>query len=188
MADKEYCERNALLAEYDRRHKGPPGRVRAMIETFPAADVVPEEDVLKFYYVPSIDEYWLGQRSGNFYFAEYINGQWVWTHSRYLPWGEHIVAPDTIWKEHTYPAKPEEISFEEWLKGFARKNITESVFKKRASWMRIDYAVGHDYKCSNCKAINDRATAFCPICGAEMMGAKELATIGRGRCHGLDGI
>jgi predicted RNA-binding Zn-ribbon protein involved in translation (DUF1610 family) len=37
----EYIERNAVLAEYDRQHKGPPGGVRKIIAEFPAADVRP---------------------------------------------------------------------------------------------------------------------------------------------------
>ena len=36
-----YIEREALLAEYDRQHKGPPGKAREIIENFPAADVRP---------------------------------------------------------------------------------------------------------------------------------------------------
>ena len=37
MAD--FVEREKVLAEYDRQHKGPPGGARKIIETFPAADV-----------------------------------------------------------------------------------------------------------------------------------------------------
>jgi hypothetical protein len=37
----EYIEREALLAEYDRVHVGPPGGARKLIEVAPAADVVP---------------------------------------------------------------------------------------------------------------------------------------------------
>ena len=37
----EYIEREPLLAEYDRKHKGPPGRARGLIANAPAADVVP---------------------------------------------------------------------------------------------------------------------------------------------------
>lgn len=37
---KEYIERKALLAEYDRQHTGEPGRARKLIEDAPAADVV----------------------------------------------------------------------------------------------------------------------------------------------------
>ena len=35
-----YIDADKLLAEYDRRHEGPPGKAREMIEEFPAADVV----------------------------------------------------------------------------------------------------------------------------------------------------
>lgn len=37
----EYIEREKVLAEYDRQHKGPPGGARKIIETFPSADVRP---------------------------------------------------------------------------------------------------------------------------------------------------
>lgn len=37
----EYIERQAVLSEYDRQHKGTPGGARRIIETFPAADVRP---------------------------------------------------------------------------------------------------------------------------------------------------
>jgi len=41
MAEREYIEREKVLAEYDRQHNGPPGGARKIIETFPAADVRP---------------------------------------------------------------------------------------------------------------------------------------------------
>lgn len=37
----EYVEREALLAAYDKAHKGPPGRARKLIAEAPAADVAP---------------------------------------------------------------------------------------------------------------------------------------------------
>ena len=40
MAEKEYIERNALIAEYDRVHVGPPGGARKLMEDALAADVV----------------------------------------------------------------------------------------------------------------------------------------------------
>ena len=84
---------------------------------------VSEEDELKFYYVDSIDDYWIGLRLDNFYYAEWADRLgFVWTHSRYLPWGEHVVAPDTLWKEHTYPSEPREIPFTEWIVGFMKKH------------------------------------------------------------------
>ena len=93
------------------------------IRKLPAADVVEEENILKFYYVRSIDEYWIGQRIDNFYYAEYDFKirQWVWTHSRYLPWGKRVVSQTSAWEEHTYPSEPEEIPFEDWLQGFIKK-------------------------------------------------------------------
>jgi len=88
-----------------------------------------EHPDLKFYYVRSIGEYWIGRRIDNFYYAEYDpkSRQWVWTHSRYLPWGKHVVSPTSLWKEHTYPSEPEEIPFEEWLQGFIKKYAAEAI-------------------------------------------------------------
>lgn len=83
-----------------------------------ALEAIPEENVLKFYYCESEDKYLVGQRTNTMYYAEIgrIGLCFVW--SRYLPWGEHIVAPDTVWKEHTYPSEPKEIPFFEWLQGY----------------------------------------------------------------------
>ena len=89
----------------------------------PSADAVSrEEDILKFYYVESIDDYWIGRRMDNYYYADWHDGfGFVWSKSRYLPWGEHVVAPETLWKENTYPSEPKEIPFTEWIIGFMQK-------------------------------------------------------------------
>ena len=39
--ESDYISRQWLLNEYDKRHKGPPGGARKMIEEAPAADVRP---------------------------------------------------------------------------------------------------------------------------------------------------
>lgn len=39
--ENDYISRQWLLDEYDKRHKGPPGGARKMIEEAPAADVRP---------------------------------------------------------------------------------------------------------------------------------------------------
>ena len=40
---------------------------------------------------------------------------------------------------------------------------------KRGEWVRVDYEpCGHDYVCSECGEKNDRASKFCPCCGADM--------------------
>lgn len=82
---------------------------------------VKEEDVLKFYYCESEDNYYIGKRVGNFYYARYGETGFEWFMSRYLPWGEHVIAPNTVWKEYTYPSEPKEIPFFEWLQGFLKK-------------------------------------------------------------------
>jgi len=85
-----------------------------------------EESELRFYYVESIDDYWIGQRLDNFYYADWHEGLgFVWSKSRYLPWGEHIVNENTLWKEHTYPSEPIEIPFTEWIVGFVKKYFAE---------------------------------------------------------------
>lgn len=42
---REYLDRELLLAEYDRRHEGPPGGARKMIAEFPAANFTDEKEV-----------------------------------------------------------------------------------------------------------------------------------------------
>lgn len=80
-----------------------------------------EENILKFYYCDSEDSYLIGLRVGNFYYAHYLDGSWVFDMSRYLPWGEHVKQESTAWKEHTFLSEPREINFSEWLKGFVKK-------------------------------------------------------------------
>ena len=85
---------------------------------------VKEEDALKFYYCESEDDYYIGKRVGNFYYARYGETGFEWFMSRYLPWGEHVVKPNTLWKEYTYPSEPKEIPFVKWIEGFIRKYIS----------------------------------------------------------------
>lgn len=82
-----------------------------------------EENVLKFYYCESEDDYYIGKRVQNMYYAKYGPGGFTWIMSRYLPWGKHVTAPETAWKEYTYPTEPKEIPFMEWLEGFIRKHM-----------------------------------------------------------------
>lgn len=79
--------------------------------------------LIKFYYCESLNEYYVGKRCDNFYYAKVeiqSNGDiclcYKW--SRYLPWGKSVVDELSSWKEYTYPSEPKEISFEEWLKGW----------------------------------------------------------------------
>ena len=73
-----------------------------------------EENILKFYYCNSEDSYLVGLRIGNFYYAHYLDGSWVFDMPRYLPWGVYI-------NNRTHPSKPREINFSEWLEGFVKK-------------------------------------------------------------------
>ena len=86
-------------------------------------DLEEQGRIIKFYHCESLNEYYIGKRCGNFYYAEaevQPNGDiclyYKW--SRYLPWGEHVVDELSLWKEYTYPSEPKGISFEEWLKGW----------------------------------------------------------------------
>ena len=83
-----------------------------------ALEAFAEEDVLKFYYCESEDKYLVGQRTDTRYYAEVGKTGLCFRWSRFLPWGEHVVAPNTVWKEHTYPSEPKEIPFFEWLQGY----------------------------------------------------------------------
>lgn len=86
---------------------------------------VKEEDVLKFYYCESEDSYLIGKRLDTMYYAHWRGNGFVFDMSRYLPWGEHVVNPGTLWKEHIYPSEPQEMNFTEWLNGFIKKYITK---------------------------------------------------------------
>ena len=95
------------------------------IDTIPIAKVQKEEDVYKFYYCKSEDDYYIGRRVDNFYYAKYDPEfkTFVWCMSRYLPWGEHVIDENTLWKEHTYSSEPIEIDFYDWIRGFIKKYI-----------------------------------------------------------------
>lgn len=190
--ESDYISREAVLkcvdedgyrGEYNLGYPGHNVQFQELLKEIPAADVVKEENILKFYYVRSIDEYWIGRRLDTLYYARYEaeNQQWVWTHSRYLPWGEHVVSPTSLWKEHTYPSEPEEISFTDWLKGFVKKHIAADVRPVvKAEWERPKGFTPRSwiFVCSKC---GDRAYfpvpkyfpkgcgySFCPNCGADM--------------------
>ena len=38
-----------------------------------------------------------------------------------LRWGQHVEDQNSVWKEHTYPSEPKEISFMDWLTGFLKQ-------------------------------------------------------------------
>ena len=73
-----------------------------------------EEDILKFYYCESEDDYYLGKRVQNMYYAKYGPGGFTWFMSRYLPWGTD-----------GYPSEPKEIPFMEWIEGFISKHMND---------------------------------------------------------------
>lgn len=138
---------------------------KSQIESLPTIEVSEEND-FKFYYVESIDDYWIGKRSDNFYYAEWRGDYFVWTHSRYLPWGEHIVDENTLWKEHTYPSEPIEISFSEWIVGFMKKHgskVSEDAISRK--WL-LNFFVGFpdDYTLTigNLRAVINDAPSVVP--------------------------
>lgn len=93
-----------------------------------------EPPAYKFYYCESEDSYLLGRRVGNFYYAHWHDGiGFVFDMSRYLPWGEHVVALRTAWKEHTYPSEPKEINSSEWFNGFLAQRLSASHRRERAA-------------------------------------------------------
>ena len=123
---------------------------------------VKEEDVLKFYYIESEDKYVVGQRTDTRYYGEIGKTGITFYMSRYLPWGEHIVAPETAWKEHKYPSEPKEIPFFDWLQGFMKKEYggTPEEFrelKEKATAIRTN-------------AIDEFVERLCTVCCGESMG------------------
>lgn len=182
MAEKEYVERELLINQFE-SYGGyftyGTTTVKAIVSRIkmqPTANVVPEENILKFFYCKSEDDYYLGLRVDNFYYAKYDKGcdRFVWCMSRYLPWGERVVDEDTLWKEHNYPSEPIEIGFEEWLKGFIDKHIvTDTKFERCGYWYtqyRSGTPVEKGVVSSCCDMWNERKTAFCPHCGTKMKG------------------
>ena len=125
-----------------------------------------DENELKFYYVESLDDYWVGRRLDNFYYATW-HGRlgFVWSYSKYLPWGEHVVDENTLWKEHTYPSEPIEIPFTEWIVGFVKKYSAEP---KTGRWSWDDKGYFHCDRCGKKSNDQTRVTDFCPNCGADM--------------------
>ena len=132
-----------------------------------------DENELKFYYVESLDDYWVGRRLDNFYYATWHKGLgFVWSHSRYLPWGEHIVDENTLWKEHTYPSEPIEIPFTEWIVGFVKKYSAET---KTGEWIYStkQLEIVPMWECSCCRIRAAKKFNFCPHCGADMRGEQD---------------
>ena len=128
---------------------------------------VKEEDILKFYYIKSEDKYVVGQRVDTMYYAEVGKTGLCFYMSRYLPWGEHVVAPDTLWKEHTYPSEPEEIPFFDWLQGFMKKEYGGTIEEFKALKEKNEP-----------KKIEKRGYVFvCPICKKWLQSQQE-------NCHG----
>lgn len=141
---------------------------------------VKEEDALKFYYCESEDDYYIGKRVGNFYYARYGETGFEWFMSRYLPWGEHVIAPNTLWKEHIYPSEPKEIPFFEWLQGFikrycggtveeCREAVEKQKPKKPKDSLKINPVI-----VGNGAYVDADITVYllCPNCG-EMIGIDE---------------
>ena len=147
-----------------------------------------EQESIKFYYVESLDDYWVGRRLDNFYYATWHRRfGFIWSHSKYLPWGEHIVDENTLWKEHTYPSEPKEIPFTEWIVGFVKKYFAD---RPTGHWIEtaleyyeminekgggVDENTPYfvdDIACSECLAkfsVIDNETErfdFCPNCGS----------------------
>lgn len=72
---------------------------------------VAEDDVIKFYYCESQDEYWIGKRIGTLYYAmfDWKTSTFIWKYSRYLPWGESV-------NGYTYPSEPREVDISEFVR------------------------------------------------------------------------
>lgn len=159
-------------------------------------EAVKEEDALKFYYCESEDDYYIGKRVGNFYYARYGETGFEWFMSRYLPWGEHVIAPNTLWKEHIYPSEPKEIPFFEWLQGFikrycggtveeCREAVEKQEPKKRIYPKTALERYYHAPECPNCKReLKPRICgytlsqaigiySYCPWCGQNLEGGEE---------------
>lgn len=169
-----------LVNEYQRAfiYESDADELIVELETLPSVTPTEqnEEDILKFYYVESLDEYWIGQRCGTRYYGKWTGNCFTFTHSRYLPWGEHVVAPDTLWKEHTYPSEPKEIPFNEWLQGFLKKECPPvEPQRPKGEWNRLSHDTFHCILCGRTFIVMQGGDAmnYCPNCSADMKGGTE---------------
>lgn len=129
-----------------------------------------EENILKFYYCNSEDSYLIGRRVGNFYYAHYFGGSWVFDMSRYLPWGETV-------NGYTFPSEPIEINFSEWLNGFIKNECGGTVEECRATVEKqtekkvtTNHSWTHyHFYCPICKA-EVNGMKYCPNCGQKLIG------------------
>lgn len=112
----------------------PVNRLRELAQ----ADKADEIGKYRFYYCESKDEYLIGARLDTFYYARWDGSRFTWSMSRYLPWGKHVVAPETAWKEYTYPSEPKEIGMSEWFKGFLGK-LTREAAEAALKDLEADY-------------------------------------------------
>jgi hypothetical protein len=69
-----------------------------------------KDDIIKFYYCESEDEYWIGKRVDTLYYAKWTSNSFTYFASRNLPWGIG-----------NYPSEPKEIDFTKWINGFLKK-------------------------------------------------------------------
>ena len=115
-----------------------------------------EENILKFYYCDSEDSYLIGRRVGNFYYAHYLDGSWVFDMSRYLPWGIYINGRE-------YPSEPREINFSEWLKGFVKKECGGTPEECRAA---MEKQTAKRPSCDSFDGLH--FSPICPNCGGEL--------------------
>jgi len=99
------------------------GSIEQFLQGIPFADVISSDDVLKFYYCRSLDEYMIGQTVGDKYYAVYDpkSKSFTWRYSKHLPWGKTISLYAT--NDFTYPSEPEEMDFCKWLQRFIFKYI-----------------------------------------------------------------
>ena len=81
-----------------------------------------EGQPIKFYYSEDMDVYYLGKRSGNFYYGRPTLTGWSFEMSRYLPWGKRVDG-------YQYPDEPKEIDFKKWIYG-----VLDTIYKQHKEY------------------------------------------------------
>ena len=140
VIDPEEVKKYAMTIYWGLKKYEDTGLTPDEINALRERDIKSEEDITKFYYCESEDDYYIGKRVENLYYAKYGPEGFTWFMSRYLPWGQHIVAPETAWKEYTFPSEPKEIPFTEWLDGFIRKHMSgkDSDVPTNDGWIPVE--------------------------------------------------
>lgn len=166
--DKDAISREGLLRSWE--ELSPRGRTEfdQVIMTIPAIPSAEpktdEESELRFYYVESIDGYWIGQRLDNFYYADWHEGLGYISRQDALDILDDFEADIELGKRDSYKAHREKLL------------SLPSAEPKTGGWMKVideetPNVTKWHYECDQCGAGRfENGQQYCSRCGARMLG------------------